>query len=151
MTDKIKISKRKMGVGVIMLIVVVIFGVYLFYYIENNKEIKINDYKLEVYNSLVCQFSCPMEEARFQNETRLLPETTCIEKCTENLKLNYLKNDSYIKEQLLGDNLFKDIDGAIIECRGINMDAAGSVNYSSYYNCNLEKLYAMRDKYGYLG
>lgn len=150
MGNEIKISRKAVYVGVAVLIMIVIGSVYWFYNMENEKETEINNYKLNIYNSLICQFSCPIEETRFQNETKLLPDTACLERCTERLKMSNLRNDTYSKEELLSDNLFVELDGSILECKGLNRDAAGSINYSSYYNCNLEKLYAMKERYDYL-
>ncbi len=150
MSNEIKIPKKKLYIALVALSLIALISSILLYISYNNKEKMIEEYKLVIYNSLLCQFSCPIKEAQFEDQKQLVPDAACIKTCTEKLKANNFTQNIYAEKELLKDDLFLDIDQAISQCKKENTNIDSNINYASYYSCNLEKINGLKEKYDYL-
>ncbi len=151
MADEIKISLKVIyTILIIIAIIAVVIG-YSIYSNKNKKETEIQKYKTAVYDSLVCQFSCPTKEANINNETHIIPDSSCTNKCESRLKAMNYKNDTYSANELLTDNFFVDVDKAISQCKKENTNTIDqALNYTTYFPCNLKKIDTLRENYSYL-
>lgn len=124
----------------------------IFKYIpDNNQNIKINDYKKELYSSTLCQYSCPLTLQTAQNKTQYLPEQSCVQNCTVDVKKIQASGDAISNAQLKNDKLLDDMSVAITNCRTEAVDVnTKTLNNTLFFTCSIEKLRGLKDKYSYL-
>jgi len=151
MAAEIKVKKKTVYLF-IAVIVILLIAVYLsFYYIpEVTQANKIKAYKTAMFESLVCQYSCPVIEQIIGNSTILAPQVQCIQNCTQELRAKGYNENEFSNEDLLTDNLLQDTIGVIDSCREINKDNLGSTNYTIFFPCALQGLTEIRANYTYL-
>jgi hypothetical protein len=136
---------------IILLILLAGYGYFLKYLPKQNKDIKIIEYKKDFYKSILCEYSCPLKSQEYKNKTRLLPEIECVKDCTENFKQ---KNNHTIfsSVELNQDNLIKDIDAVIKECKKQSLNTTSfSLNDSLLFSCSSQRLAELGKRYDYLG
>lgn len=149
--EKSKINKNAI-IGVVI-VVILIAAAYQFY----NKEIvekekrnaDILNYKKAFYESVVCQYSCPLKMQNVSNTKQLLPEVGCVKVCTENFQK--IKNQNYTKEELYNDNLAVDMASVIQTCgrQSINNQTSAR-NNTLFFECSSRDLKALSEKYSYI-
>ena len=150
MSNEIKISKKTIKILLVILFSIILISSLYFYNSHNKKEKSIEEYKQAIYNSLLCQFSCPMKEAQVENQKQLVPDAFCIQNCTGKLKANNFTNNIYSEKELLKDSLFSDLDKSISQCKKENTGSDTNIDYTKYYACNLKELTMLKEKYNYL-
>lgn len=148
---KIKKSKtHKIWVitTIILLFLIIISLVYYFNFIPKQKRAKeVQNIKKEFYNSIVCEYSCPLKETKFNNQTQLLPDINCVKNCTK--KFKELGKINLTKEEALTDNLLKEIDQKIKECTATST-SGNLLNNTLFFGCASTELPKIRSNYNYL-
>lgn len=148
-------SKTLKSVIVAVIITAVItfaISYIIFKYIpDNNQNLKINEYKKELYTSTLCQYSCPLTLQEAQNKTQYLPEPVCVQDCTKNFKELQASGDTISNEQMKNDKLIDDMPNAINACKKEAVDInTKTLNNTLFFTCSIEKLSALKSKYNYL-
>lgn len=151
--DEIKITKKSLYLFGFALFVVIIILAYVYYRPNQvqSPESNVNEYKKDLYESIVCQYSCPLFEAEIQNATNFLPNATCIADCINNLKSKKRLKGEFPREELLKDSLFSEIDLAIQNCKN---ESAGNlsnvIDNGKFFECSSERLRLLKNEYEYL-
>lgn len=137
---------------VITAVVTFIISYTIFKYIPESKEnLKVNEYKKEMYQSTLCQYSCHLTLQQVQNQTQYLPEPTCVQDCTKNFKALQTNGDAISNAQLTNDKLIEDMSNAITACKTNAVDINTKIlNSTLFFSCSIEKLGSLKDKYNYL-
>ena len=155
--DKININIKTLViiiVGIVIVIAIIIFFLNKPKAYKNEVSLnEINQYKRAVYLSFECQFNCPVVNLTFNNETRLLPIESCIKSCTKDIKEKKASGLNYSENELLNDDLFKDIDLLLSKCKNenkYNVNNSSLLNYSNYFPCVVKELSILPEKYSYL-
>lgn len=148
----IKISIK----SIVLVIVLIIIAAGLAYYFlkyapEQKKKNDINSYKKSLYESILCQYQCPMKNYTFQNQTQELQDRDCVVNC-----INELKNKGYLKDQFSNneinqDSLAKDIEQVVEDCRQNSVNnSTGLLDSQKITNCAISSLQALKQNYSYL-
>jgi len=118
---------------------------------ESQANLKINEYKKELYSSTLCQYSCPLTPQQIQNKTQYFPEPGCVQNCTTSFKAIQTSGDKISNEQLKNDKLIEDMSSAVNSCKTEAVDpATKTLNNTLFFSCSVEKLGSLKDKYSYL-
>lgn len=145
------INKNAKLILAIIIIVIIIAGYFSYdYYQKQKRTSEINDYKKGFFNGMVCEYSCPMVLQNISNKTQMLPELECIMRCVNPFKEKYAKF-SYKKEELEKDDLLKDINATINDCKKASMNISKlSLDNVAYFNCTAKSLTELKANYSYL-
>ena len=113
--------------------------------------ILINEYKKLGYESLLCQYNCPLELQTLNNKTQLLPNSACVEACSQKLKQANVSSDIFSANDLKNDNLFSDITNAVNICKTESVNKTSlTMDNRVYFNCVSEKLKSLAVTYPYV-
>ena len=147
-----KLSKQIILAVIITSIIIFSVSFFVFKYIPENKQnSKVNDYKKELYNSILCQYSCNLTLQQFQNKTEYLPDKTCVENCTKKFKELQLSGESISNDQIKNDRLIEDLSNTINSCKTEAFDKNNlELNNTLFFECSKEKLSELKTKYKYL-
>ncbi len=161
--NNIKLKKKNIifGIGAVFVIALILFFVFSG---SSKSDDGIEEYKGALYESILCQYSCPLKEAKFQNTTQFLPGNECSQGCIDSLKAKDIGSKNYSSNDLLKDGLPLEVDKIIKECRDLNskslesLNATGknasitaiAINTTSFFPCVKDNLEGLKDKYGYL-
>lgn len=143
-------NKTKLILAIIV-IVIIISGYFLYDYYQKQKRInEVNGYKRGFYEGMLCEYGCPLKLQEYNNKTQNLPELGCIKGCTTSFKEKYTEK-SFKEEELEMDNLLKDIDDAIKNCKtkSVNMTIL-SLDNTAYFSCAKKSIEELKGKYNYL-
>src|SRR3989344_4791170 len=152
--DKIKIKKNTLKVMFLALIIVIITGLIITFSAPrkiSSEEIKI--YKIALFESISCQYSCELIYITLNNQTQILPSQQCIQSCIENLKTKGFNNTKYKDSDLLrDDSLVLDVTTSIESCGQIYpIDYTSSlINNTDFVNCVNSELSLIKEKYPYI-
>lgn len=151
--------KNKTIPVVIIIIVVALIIAYVYYSINQEKEQNLKevvDYKVKLFEGVVCEYQCPLKLQQYENRTQLLPDLKCVKACTQEFRIKY-PNANYTKEQLSTDNFFNDFEKIITDCQSQSRIYADyekssqfTMNNSAFFECAGEKLPELRFRYPYL-
>lgn len=113
---------------------------------------EINSYKRALFESLDCQYNCKPENVTMNNETRFLPDPTCVKACTDALKAKHLPaSTEFNQTELIQDNLFKDIEAAHANCTTSNTNQSSGERFEvTFFTCMSDKLRQLKTQYPYL-
>lgn len=153
MADSIKFSKRTLILIILIILAIALLAVYLFYYApKQKKQNEINDYKKSLYESILCQYECPMKNYTFEeNQTQLLQDRDCVVACIGSLKTKGYVKDQYSNNEINSDSLAQDIDFVVSNCRKENVNNSTKVvDNQAITNCAIEGLRALKQTYKYL-
>lgn len=152
-----KNNSNKIIISVVATAIVVFLVCYIIFgYLPKYKEqVKINDYKKGLYDSIVCQYSCPLTIQTLGNKTQELPEQSCVMQCTSNLRAIQNSTDSIPNSALLNDDLIKDIEKEINTCKTVSVSEnpktkLPELNNTLFFNCSAQGISSLKDKYSYL-
>lgn len=163
--ESIQISKKTLLYSLIILIIAALFLYYgLEYLPEKNKVDNINTYKKAIYDSILCQFTCPLLPSISQNTTVFLPDQLCQKICIAELKAKNLNTTKYSQQDLISDNLATDINNIILDCKNLhtikhpivnetssnNTSQTIPINTTAYFPCVKQGLNGLQDKYPYI-
>jgi len=154
MAEEIKIKRDHFIIGVVVILIIIFASVYYFYYMpKQNYQKSIITYKKAMYDSVICQYSCPLTEQKFQKTNQSLPDQQCIKTCTEAVKALNISGSQFSDSDLLKDNLFADLDLIIKNCQTSStqtVDNVTIINSSSFFTCVKPEAVALKEKYSYL-
>ncbi|MBI2632036.1 hypothetical protein HYW75_03465 [Candidatus Pacearchaeota archaeon] len=163
--ESIQISKKTLLYGLLILIIAAFFLFYSLKYLpEKNKVSDINLYKKALYDSILCQFSCPLLPSKSQNTTVFLPDQICQKICIAELKAMNLNTTKYSQQDLISDNLASDINNIILDCKNLysikqpivngtssnNTSQTIPINTTAYFPCVKLGLIGLQDNYPYI-
>lgn len=146
----------KLGTAIIVTaIIVFIIAAFAFkYYPEMKKEHEVEAYKKAAYNTIICQYNCPLSTQFVPqlNRTEVIPDEICVQNCSVAL-MNV--NASNIKsEDLVNDNLALDIQNTLKNCKAesqvYNTSVGNAVNTALFFSCARRDLEALKNDYTYL-
>ncbi len=149
---KPKILKPLILTVIITILITFAISFLIFKYIpDNNQNLKIDEYRKGLYTSVLCQYSCPLSLQQFQNKTDYLPEPACAKDCTDKLKNFQSITEDISNNQIKKDGLIIDMSNAITACKNKATDTkTKTINNTLFFNCSIEKLSALKNKYNYL-
>ena len=145
----------KVIVWIIVIAAIIALGAYFY----KNNQIKqdhlneINSYKKGFYNSIYCEFNCPLTLQIVNNKTNrsdMVPDKECLKNCTE----GFIQNVSYKtipQIELQNDHFLNDTDLLVNNCRrtSVNLDS-NLLNSTKFFSCVEKNLYLIKAKYRYL-
>jgi len=150
--ELIKIPKIAIYVGVIAVVVTFIASYFMFSYLPSQQKTSdLEEYKSALYESTLCQYSCPLTSQVFQNKTRMLPESACVESCASSFREKQKNGKSFTNQDLLGDSLVSDIENVVNTCRTDSTDFAKlETNDTKFFDCVSSGLTGLKGNYTYL-
>jgi len=154
-SDTINISKKKTYMLLAGILIIGLLGVaYALAFLPAQEEREfnegVNDYRKRLYDSTVCQYSCPLVEKDFLGKQQLVPEETCFNECVLTYKPENFEEEPYTNEKLLDDGMIGDIEYIVLNCRDENLDLEDELDTESFFDCSLDRFEGLRDKYDYL-
>ena len=149
--NAIKLKDKKIIIAVVLILIISIVIYYEYKYLpEQNKKIKILEYKKEFYNSILCEYNCPLKLQEYKNKTQLLPEAVCVKSCTKDFKKNN-NSTAFSSIDLNQDNLIIDINKLVQDCKKQSLNSTTlSIDNSVLFSCSVKSLKTLRQKYDYL-
>ena len=138
MVNSIKIRKSTLYISIALL--ALILSSLLFYSIYLPKKSfndDLNFYKKSLFDSTLCQYSCPLQEQEFQGRSQFFPLRPCVQKCLEDLAALNLDGTKFSDQDLGNDNLIKDLGDSISNCRNssiINQDDPSVLENSKFFS-----------------
>lgn len=162
--ETIQITKKNLFIIIFVIFIIVIILFYFLNYIPNkNKKDQINLYKKAVYESISCQYNCPINDTKIANKTQRLPDFLCLQRCIMNIREKNLSLNQLSQEDLLNDDFAKDITDTIDSCKEIYAKSQitnGSLSNSTLeipqvdadklFECVRKGLINIKNKYSYL-
>ena len=104
-----------------------------------------------MYNSVLCQYKCPLTEQTLNNKTQLLPEVSCVKTCTDDFRQKEISKKSFNDNDLINDNLVGDLGDAINRCKAISLNNETlTINNTLFFSCSIESLEGLKANYTYL-
>ncbi len=154
-SDEIKLgSKQVKTISIIattIIITLLIVGFIFVYYPKQVKANKIDSYKKDAFNSIVCQYSCPLVEQEFQNKTQLLPNTDCVKLCATEFQNNKIKYQGLSNKDLNNDDLINVTSKIIDDCRTNSLkEGTIELDNEKYFSCVSQSLETLKSQYSYL-
>ena len=151
---QIKIKKDYFIISLILILLIIFASVYFFYYKPKQEhEQSLVAYKKGIYDSVLCQYSCPLVEQEFQKTNQSLPSSECVQECTNTLKALNISGTQFSDAELLKDSLFADLDLAIRNCQENNKEIVENitiVNNSGFFECVKPEISSLKENYEYL-
>ena len=153
--SEIKLNKKVIYSVIITAIVVFLVAYIVFkYYPEQKKLSDLNSYRKALYESISCQYSCPLESQVVENKTgesELLPGLECVKSCTSSFRALQISNSSVSDSELQADGLVNDITSTVNGCKQKAFNnSTFKVDTSAYFPCVSEDLISLKQKYSYL-
>ncbi len=145
--DEIKISKKAIY---ILIIVILILTSGALFFINGNKSAGVEEYKKEIYESVSCQYNCPVKEYDLAERKEYLLDDSCVKECIAELKAKGFVKDQFSAEELTTDDFAFEIDEILQGCRQEFVDEENLPDNLGFYGCVKEKLASMKEKYSYL-
>lgn len=152
--EKIKIKKNTLKVIFFALIIIIIAVLVITF--SAPKKIsseEIRDYKIALFGSISCQYSCELTYITLNKQTQILPSQKCIQSCIENLKAKGFNNTKYKDSDLLrDDSLVLDVTTSIDSCSQIYPInyTSSLINNTDFVNCVNGELSSIKEKYPYV-
>ena len=144
--SKIKINKNVLYAIIITVIVTFAIAYIIFsYYPEMQKTKTINSYKKSMYDSVLCQYKCPVDVQITSNKTQYYPNPECVKNCTTAFTALEKAPKSFTDDDLANDNLINDMGKAVNDC-GKELNAS----LESKMNCAVTNFIALKPNYKYL-
>jgi hypothetical protein len=144
-------QNSKIIIWVILAVVLtLLISAYFFYYMpKQNRIADINDYKRGLYQSSLCQYTCPLTMQTLNNLSQILPEVNCVQNCSAEFKAKFGDGESFSNKELENDDLFKDVLSSINACKTLSA-VNSTLNNSLFFPCVSEKMISLNQTYLYL-
>ena len=137
---------------IVVLIIAIAASYYLFsYYPKQQKTLQVKEYKKILFDSMLCQYNCPLENQTIANKTGLWPAKVCVDSCTSDfIAKNYSAADITQKD-VSTDDLLVDISYLMNDCKRTGSNGNSSILFNGkIFDCIKNGLPALKDKYSYL-
>ncbi len=150
--SNVKITKKTFYLIIAGLVFVLVAGYFGFgFYKEKAWENEVNSYKKFLYDSTVCQYSCPLEEQQIGNSSLLLPEKECVTSCLEGFRNSGIDANKFSNNDLMKDGLVLDIQDKVVACKRDSANLTGERERAeSFVSCVGNSLRELKETYGYL-
>jgi len=143
-----KFSKRGFYFIVILVVVSGAFYVNSFY---SGSDEEVEEFKNALYESISCQYSCPVEEYELTDRTEVLLGDRCVGECISQLELKGYEREEFSVEDLTNDDFALDLDNLLNDCRQEHIDEDGVPDNQKFYDCVNVELGDLKGVYSYLG
>ncbi|HLC78353.1 MAG TPA: hypothetical protein VJH92_04470 [Candidatus Nanoarchaeia archaeon] len=151
---KLKLSGKVLAAVIITAIVIFLLTFAIFKYLPDQKRAsEVNSYKKQIFDSVVCQYSCPLKEQAIQNKTQLLPDQTCVQQCAGDLNTAKEESAKFSDNDLKTDTLYSDIEALVASCRTSSVDSSGTIpklDNVKFFDCVKQGLEGLKTNYSYL-
>ena len=131
-----KINRLALIFGIVILVILVLIGIFVYNQIQKNKEIESMN-KIQ-YNFLKCISNCSI--IHFGNQSSF--SQTCYTNCRNNYTAPANLTTKYVKEQLMRNWDY-------VQC-GQKIDVRIPMAYENYQTCLISLFPKLEQKYGYL-
>ena len=151
--ETFKISKKNIYIGIVAIIIIAAVGYYFLVRIpEQNKQKDVIEYKRALYDSILCQYKCPLTNYTFEeNKTQNLPNSDCVKACISELKTKGFVKNEFSATDLMKDNLAVDVEVIVSGCRNENIDnSTFELKSEEWIKCSIEKFERLKENYTYL-
>lgn len=151
--ETFKISKKNIYIAIVVVIIIAAVGYYSLVRLpEQNKQKDVIEYKKALYESILCQYKCPLTNYTFQdNQTQNLPNSDCVKVCINELKANGFVKNQFSANDLMKDNLAIDVEVIVSGCRSENIDnSTFELKSEEWINCSIGRLEELKENYTYL-
>jgi len=146
----VRIPKKALyQLSIIFIIIVASLAYSLFYMPAQQQEEEVNGYKRALFESTLCQYSCPLSTQELQGIEQELPERECINQCITTLREGGY-NDQFLDRELLNDELVQEIERTIKDCKLDSTDFDEGINNVDFFNCASESLDGLKNEFEYL-
>tara|TARA_Y100000310_G_scaffold131061_1_gene130274 strand:+ start:486 stop:983 length:498 start_codon:yes stop_codon:yes gene_type:complete len=145
--NQLTIKKSHLTILAIILVVAVIFSVNS---INQADQDSLTIYKKALYDSISCQYSCPLLFQEFQNKSQFLPSRTCVQNCVADFEALGLDSTRYTDSDLLNDELVIDLEQAITDCRAKSFLNSTETDSQAFFQCSIQALNDIKEDYPYL-
>lgn len=148
----LKISKKSLYISIISVILVIVLLVYfLKLQPEMARASEVQEFKKALYESTLCQYSCPLSNVTFDNLTQVLPNRTCTDSCLADLRDKNFSSDDFADAELTTDALVADIENIVRSCNTANRDPENAqVLPEEFFTCIADNLEDLKTDYSYL-
>src|SRR3989344_8252860 len=150
---KNKKSDRKYLITIILVIALIVLSFLIYNKSNGDNDSDLNNYKKALYESVLCQYSCPLIEQEFNNITQYLPLKPCVESCINQFRALGLNDTKFSDETLINDNLVKDIEITIRNCKLSSSEEINNsqrINNEIFFKCSVDGLNSIKSNYTYL-
>lgn len=156
--NTVKLSKKKIKTIILAIFIIAIVLVATYfgygYYLAKKKVTSATEYKRDIYNSMLCEFNCPLKDQLINNKTQNAPDAECVKNCSAEFRTkNYsLSTTNKIdKDLLLKDGLLNDLSKIAKDCQ-TNAVNKTSMKFDMKYlsSCAVQQLEPLKQKYPYL-
>lgn len=150
-----KIKKNTLLIiAAIFLLAIIVLGVYLNRGGRGGGNLtNVQEYKKVIYDSLMCQYSCPLAEVNLSGKTEEMPDGKCINSCLNKIRETGFNRTSFSEGELLDDDFVYNVTDVIETCRQEFMIVSNESvlpDSKGFYGCGLEGLNSLKKYYGYL-
>lgn len=146
-------NKRNVFIAIIItaIITAVICWLVFSYIPDYQKNIKIQSYKRSVFNSVLCEYKCPLTNQTYVNKTILLPDQECVKNCTVNVKDDQEKLNDFSNNDLKKDGLTEELMVVVNNCKKTSSDPKTKIlDNKIFFDCVIKALEGLKEKYPYL-
>ena len=149
-----KVRKNRLLIGVAVLLAIVILGIYFMNpWAEENNLTGVQTYKKAIYESLACQYSCPVAAVNLSGKAEEMPDGKCIRGCLNKIKETGFNKTSFTEQELLDDDFVYNITNVIETCRqefmAVNNESV-LPDSGGFYDCGFKGLNSLKKDYVYL-
>jgi hypothetical protein len=135
----------------IIIISVVICAIAIYAYLSytgnlqktQEKASDVLNYKIGMFNALVCEYNCPLKVQLYQNVTGLFPDSKCVNNCTKDFA-SIVKTINVTRVDLDKDGFITKIEALMQNCKLSNVNLTTSkIDNSKFFPCagsNLKNL-----------
>tara|TARA_Y100000034_G_scaffold102532_1_gene127445 strand:- start:1161 stop:1673 length:513 start_codon:yes stop_codon:yes gene_type:complete len=145
--NQLTIKKSHLATIAVLAIIAIIFSVNS---INQANEDSLIVYKKALYDSISCQYSCPLLFQEFQNKSQYLPSRTCVQNCIADFEALGLDSTRYTDSDLLNDALVIDLEQAITDCRAKSFINSTETDSQAFFQCSVQELEEIKSDYPYL-
>src|SRR3989344_6743203 len=124
MGESVKISKRSILIMGAIVLVLLAAIYYFVYYVPQQKMIAdVEAYKKALYDSILCQYNCPLEDVVTMNQTQPnIQNRDCVLACIQQLKDKGYQKAQYPQEELEKDKIAEDVQKIVVGCQNEGMN-----------------------------
>jgi hypothetical protein len=149
-----KIRKKTLILaGIAAILALIILAVYFMIPRAEDNLTRAQIYKKAIYESLTCQYSCPVVDVNLSGKTEQMPDGKCINVCLNKIKETGFNKTSFSEEELLDDDFVYNTTSVIETCKqkfmAVNNESV-LPDSKGFYNCGLKGLKSLKTNYPYL-
>ena len=78
------------------------------------------------------------------------PGIDCTNACVDDFRAIDFEDERYTEEEVFQDDLFVDVEQAVLNCRSENLDENEELDNVKFFGCSVEMLKSLKGTYEYL-